>query len=120
MFFFFKWRQVESRQATAKTLRPNHNLPEWQDVSMVKHVLPLKQQERSNKQPIEFGLATERRVKERENWEQNKMAKERYEKEIREMENLKEREREREELVQLRRERIVKANPVPDYLKRLP
>ncbi|EGG04424.1 uncharacterized protein MELLADRAFT_75174 [Melampsora larici-populina 98AG31] len=66
----------------------------------------------------DFKLATQRRAKEREDWEQTKAVKERYEQQIKDQEEMKRLEREREEYIQMRKDRIVKANPVPDYLKR--
>lgn len=115
-----QWREVEARQVqqshlVGSSLRPKQT--EWQDVSLVHHVLPVRELKTKAMMP-DFGLATQKRVREREAWEQAKRAKERYENELRLQEEMVTREQEREEWLQMRRERVVKANPVPDYLRR--
>ncbi|EFP91610.2 uncharacterized protein PGTG_17664 [Puccinia graminis f. sp. tritici CRL 75-36-700-3] len=121
-----QWREVEARQSinsgtgSLSNSVQSRKLPEWQDVSLVHHVLPVKDHSKPKKPTMSFGLATERRILERENWEQTKANKEKIEAEIRAQEELKAQELQREEFIRMRRECVIKANPVPSYLKKHP
>ncbi|KNZ46281.1 hypothetical protein VP01_73g4 [Puccinia sorghi] len=120
-----QWREVEARQSTnwlggslGRSVQ-SRKIPEWQDVSLVHHVLPVKDHSKPKKgTTISFGLATERRILEREHWEQTKANKEKIQAEIRAQEELKALELQREEFIRMRRECVVKANPIPDYLRK--
>lgn len=67
---------------------------------------------------ISFGLATEKRILERENWEQTRAHKEKIEAEIKAQQDLKALEIQREQFIKMRKDCVVKANPVPAYLKK--
>lgn len=111
-----QWREVEARKLQTGEAKAKKQIP-WNDVSLVHHELPIKDFKERPNMP-DFKLATQRRAKEREDWEQTKAVKERYEQQIKDQEEMRRLEREREEYIQMRKDRIVKANPVPDYLKR--
>ncbi|KAH9455825.1 hypothetical protein Pst134EB_012061 [Puccinia striiformis f. sp. tritici] len=119
-----QWREVEARQSTSSlqgSLSNSvqaRNLPEWQDVSLVHHVLPVKDHSKPRKPMISFGLATEKRILERENWEQTRAHKEKIEAEIKAQQDLKALEIQREQFIKMRKDCVVKANPVPAYLKK--
>ncbi|KAI7940033.1 hypothetical protein MJO28_013685 [Puccinia striiformis f. sp. tritici] len=119
-----QWREVEARQSTSSIHGSlshsvqSRNIPEWQDVSLVYHALPVKDHSRSRKPMMSFGLDTEKRILERENWEQTTANMEKIEAEVRAQEEFKALKMEHERFIGMSREYVVKADPVPHYLKK--